>query len=122
MTDRFSEKLMEHFLDPRNRRVIPHAHGTGICGRPGEGPFMVIQILIDKDRISDAAFQSHTCGVTVACGSVLTELLHGMEVDEAQRLTRDDIVLALGNVPPDKLHVPDAAIRALHAALNEADA
>ncbi len=120
MADRFSETLMDHFLDPRNRRAIPHAHGTGISGQPGDGPFMIIQILIDSDRITDAAFQSHTCGVTVACGSALTELLHGMPVAEACRLTCDDLIRALGDVPPDKRHVPDAAIRTLHAALNEA--
>ena len=99
---------------------MEHPDGTGVSGVPGQGPFLVIQIRTDGKMITDAAFQSHTCGVTVACGSILTELLIGRSLTAAPQLTPDDIVTALGSIPIEKQHVPESAIRALQQALKEA--
>jgi nitrogen fixation NifU-like protein len=120
MAERFTEILMEHFLDPRNRGTLDYPNGTGVSGVPGQGPFIVIQLACTHDVISQARFNSHNCGVTVATGSVLTELIQNRRLDYAMQLSSSDIETALGGIPVDKRHVPEGAIAALRQAIAEA--
>ena len=111
---------MEHFMEPVNRGTMDNATGTGVTGVPGSGPFFVFQIRTVDGRVTDTRFQSHTCGVTVASGSVLTELVIGRSMDECRELSVEYLTSALGGVPSDKLHVPETAIKTLYQALTEA--
>jgi nitrogen fixation NifU-like protein len=120
MTERFSELLMEHFLDPNNRGTLTDPDGTGVSGVPGQGPYFVIQVKCADGIIKDARFHSHNCGVTVASGSVLTGLILNMPLTTAIQLTAQQIAASLGGVPPDKQHIPETAIMALRQALEEA--
>ena len=89
-------------------------------GSPGEGPFMVIQIVCANQIVTDAAFQSHNCGVTVACGSVLTTMILNKSLRQCSQITAKDVSEALNGVPLDKMHVPEFAVNALQQAIEEA--
>ena len=118
--NRYSDKLMEHFQEPQNRGTLPRADGVGVSGTPGAGPYFVFQIMCRDGLVVAAAFQSHTCGVTVASGSVLTTLVLNKSLRECQLITAQDIAAALDGVPPDKVHIPEFALRAMQHAIVEA--
>lgn len=120
MAARFSETLMEHFQDPLNRGRLDHPTGVGVSGVPGKGPFIVIQITSEESCVVDARFQCHNCGVTVACGSVLTSIVQGRSFDECLKLDSQALSNALDGIPPDKAHVLEFALCALKGALEEA--
>lgn len=120
MSSRYSDRVMDHFQNPQHRGSLPEASGTGVWGVPGSGPFFVLQIRLEGNQISAAAFQSHSCGVTVACGSVISTILHGMDLDDAGRLTSEALIEALDGVPVDKRHIPEMVIRTLQQAIHEA--
>ena len=120
MTERFSETLMDHFLDPRNRGTLERSDGTGVSGVPGQGPFFMIQLGCVDGVIHEARFNSHSCGVTVAAGSVLTELILNRRLVDAVFITPRDIEVALGGVPIDKRYVTESAIATLRQAIAEA--
>lgn len=111
---------MEHFLEPRNRGTLAHPDGTGVSGIPGQGPFFVIQLVCIDGVIQQARFNCHNCGVTVASGSILSQLTNGKSLTDALQLSAHDIIEALGGVPVAKRHVPDIAIAALRQAITEA--
>lgn len=119
MANRFSETLMEHFLEPRNRGTLEHPDGTGVSGVPGRGPFFVFQLTCTDGVIVQARFNCHNCGVNVASGSVLTELVQNKRLDEAIQISASDIEKSLGGIPVDKRHVPETAIAALRQAISE---
>ncbi len=118
--NRYSDLIMEHFLEPQNRGKLENPSGVGLSGCPGEGPFMVIQIVCVDQIVIDAAFQSHNCGVTVACGSVLTTMILNKSLGQCCQITAKDISEALDGVPLDKMHVPEFAVSALQQAIEEA--
>ncbi len=120
MTERFTDTLMEHFLEPRNRGILESPDGTGVSGVPGQGPFLVIQLACADGVIRQARFNSHSCGVTVATGSVLTELVLNRRLTDAMLIAASDIERELGGVPIDKRHVTEAAITTLRQAIAEA--
>lgn len=120
MANRFSEILTEHFLEPRNRGTLEHPDGTGVSGVPGQGPFFVFQLTCIAGVIIQARFNCHNCGVHVASGSVLTELVQNKPLDEAIQISASDIEQSLGGIPVDKRHVPETAIAALRQAIVEA--
>jgi nitrogen fixation NifU-like protein len=119
MGNRYSETIMEHFLEPRNRGQLEHPSGVGLSGTPGQGPYFVLQIVHDGQHIQAAKFQCHNCGVTVACGSVLTEMVVNKPIGECQQITQQQLAEALDGVPSDKLHMLSFAIEALKSALRE---
>jgi nitrogen fixation protein NifU and related proteins len=114
---RFSETLMDHFTSPRHTGSLEAPDCVGQAGTLGQGPFMVIQLRLVEDRVADVRFQTYGCGVSIACGSALTELVLGRTIAECEALAPEDIVTALERVPPDKAHGPVLAITALRAAL-----
>ena len=85
-----------------------------------EGPFFVFQVRLEDDLIVAARFQSHTCGVTVASGSVLTDLVTGQSCYDCQQLSPEELADALGGVPDDKRHVTELAVRTMQQAVEEA--
>ena len=118
--DRYSETVMEHFLDPQNRGVLVSPSGVGVSGVPGEGPFLVFQIICTASSVSSASFQCHNCGVTVASGSMLTKMLLGKTLEECRPNSAEDIIAALGGIPPDKQHATQFALLAMRQAVEDA--
>lgn len=114
---RFSETLMDHFQSPRNRGRMEPADAVGIAGVPGQGRHLILYVRVEGERIGQAQFDCHGCGVTIACGSALTELIIGRTPPECAALSVDDLVDALDGVPSDKRDCPGFAIHALRAAL-----
>jgi NifU-like protein involved in Fe-S cluster formation len=110
---RFSETLMDHFQAPRNRGRLEGADATGVAGVPGQGRFMVLYIQVAEGRIAKAQFECHGCGVTIACGSALTELIVGLPIDDCEKVTCSDLVSALDGVPADRGDCPEFAMQAL---------
>ena len=115
---KYSEVMMEHVMSPRNGGVMENPTLTGHAGTPGRGAFMVLYLDVDRDRIRAAKYHTVGCGPTIACGSMLSELVVGRSIEDCRELTADDLIEALDGVPPDKLHCPALAIAALRDALS----
>lgn len=115
---RFSETVMEHVQDPHHRGVLPEATHAGTVGEPGRGAYFVLQLRVQDKRVMAASFQCNACGVTIACGSLLTEWLQDRSVTECVSFTAADLIDLAGGLPPDKQHCPHLAITALRAALS----
>ena len=116
---RFSDTLMDHFQAPRNEGRLDSADAIGVAGVPGQGRYIVIYLRIVQGHVASARFQCHGCGVTIACGSALTELIEGRTCQECWALTPDDLTKALDGLPPDKGDRAGFAIHALREALRQ---
>ncbi len=114
---KFSDTLMDHFTSPRNSGPMESPDATGHAGFPGRGPFLILYLRIRDDRIHTAKFQTYGCGPTIACGSMLTELITGHPVAECLQLTTEELIAVLDGVPVEKLQSPALAIAALPDAL-----
>src|SRR5271154_7303306 len=101
---KYSEKVMDHFLSPRNCGHMAGADRIGLIGIPGSGPFMLFYLRLDGGRVADAMFQTYGCGTTIAAGSMLTELVKNRSIEDCQGITEEQLVQALDGVPYDKLH------------------
>jgi nitrogen fixation NifU-like protein len=108
---------MEHFSEPRNFGRMEGADFVGVAGLPGQGRYLVIYMKLESRRIAEATFHCHGCGATIACGSMLTEMITGKVVDECRELTAGNLIAALGGLPPDKKHCAGFAVQALKNAL-----
>jgi nitrogen fixation NifU-like protein len=115
----FSDTLMDHFQSPRNSRRIANPDLVGLAGVPGNGPYLALYIRLDKTSIVESGFQTHGCGVSIACGSMLTELITHQSVTECHELTPERLSEALDGIPATKLHCPVLAIAALKDALKD---
>jgi nitrogen fixation NifU-like protein len=113
----YSDKLMEHFQAPRNNGPMANSDSIGLVGVPGQGPFFLLCLRLQADRVTEAKYQTNGCGATIAAGSVLTEMITGRAISECLAITSERLTEALGGVPPDKLHCPAMAVTALHDAL-----
>ena len=91
---------------------------TGHAGTPGRGAFLILYMSVADGRIAAAKYHTVGCGPTIACGSVMSELVLGRSIAECQELAAEDLIEALDGVPPDKLHCPALAIGALRDALS----
>lgn len=116
---RYSETLMDHFTAPRNSGPLEAPDATGHAGTPGRGPFLILYLRIEDARVAAARFQTYGCGSTIACGSMLTELITGRSIADCLHLTIETLIEALDGVPPEKLHSPALAIAALRDALGK---
>lgn len=114
---RFSETLMDHFQYPRNRGVLPDPDFRGAAGNPSGGRFIGLQGRVSEGRVAEVRFEAQGCGVTIAIGSVLTELVLGMSRDECLALTSKDIADALDGLPPDRSEHADLGLAALRDGL-----
>lgn len=117
----YSEKVMEHFRNPRNVGEIPNADGVGTVGNPVCGDMMTIYIKVKDNRIKDIKFKTFGCGAAVATSSMITELAKGKTLEDALKITRKDVADSLGGLPPIKMHCSNLAADALHEAINDYD-
>ena len=116
----YSEKVMDHFMNPRNVGEIADANGVGEVGNATCGDIMRIYLKINDDGIiEDVKFKTFGCGAAVATSSIATEMIKGKSVEEAMALTNKAVVDALDGLPPQKLHCSVLAEEAVHAALED---
>jgi len=113
----YSEKVMEHFSNPRNVGEIEDADGIGEVGNPVCGDMMTIYIKVDDGRLSDVKFKTFGCGAAIATSSMITELAKGKTIEEALEISRDDVADSLDGLPPVKMHCSNLAADGLHAAI-----
>ena len=115
----YSEKVMDHFRNPRNVGVLENADGVGEVGNSKCGDIMKIYLKIDRDTISDVKFETFGCGSAIASSSMATELIKGQPVSEALKLTNRAVAEALDGLPAHKLHCSVLAEEAIKAALKD---
>ena len=113
----YSEKVMDHFANPRNVGEIEDANGIGEVGNAKCGDIMKMYIKVDKGVISDVKFKTFGCGAAVATSSMATEMIKGKPIEEALTLSNKAVVEALDGLPPVKVHCSLLAEEAIHAAL-----
>jgi len=115
----YSEKVMDHFRNPRNVGEISNADGIGTVGNPVCGDMMSIYIKVKDNHLTDIKFKTFGCGAAVATSSMITELAKGKSLDEALKITRGDVAESLGGLPPVKMHCSNLAADALHEAIKD---
>jgi nitrogen fixation NifU-like protein len=115
----YSEKVMEHFNNPRNVGVIDDADGVGEVGNPVCGDVMKITIRVENDVITDIKFQTLGCGAAIATSSIVTELARGMTLQEAAAITKQRVADELGGLPPVKMHCSVLATDGLKVAIDD---
>ena len=113
----YSEKVMDHFANPRNVGEIPDADGVGEVGNAKCGDIMKMYLKIDNGIITDVKFKTFGCGAAVATSSMSTELIKGKAIDEALKLTNKAVIEALDGLPAAKLHCSVLAEQAMKAAI-----
>lgn len=113
----YSEKVLDHFRNPRNVGEIENPDGVGAVGNPVCGDMMTIHIKVKENRIVDIKFKTFGCGAAIATTSMTTELAKGKTLDEALKITRNDVAEELGGLPPVKMHCSNLAADALHEAI-----
>lgn len=119
MEDIYTEKVKDHFFHPRNIGEIKDADGIGTVGNPVCGDVMTIYIKVKDGRIADIKFKTYGCAAAIASSSIATEMVKGMTLDEAMKLTRDDVANELGGLPAIKMHCSNLAADALHEAIKD---
>jgi nitrogen fixation NifU-like protein len=115
----YTEKVKEHFFHPKNVGEIKNADGIGKVGNPTCGDVMAIYIKVKDNRISDIKFKTFGCTAAIATSSILTEMAKGKTLDEALKITRDDVANELGGLPAIKLHCSNLAADALREAIKD---
>lgn len=115
----YNEKVMEHFKNPKNVGEIEDADGIGKVGNPVCGDVMCIYIKVKDNRITDIKFKTFGCVSAIATTSMLTELAKGKTLDEAKKITRDDVANSLGGLPTVKMHCSNLAADALKDAIRD---
>lgn len=113
----YSDKVMDHFKNPRNTGEIIDADGVGTVGNPVCGDLMTMYIKVKENRIKDIKFKTFGCGAAIATSSMTTELAKGKTLDEAMKITRASVAESLGGLPKVKMHCSNLAADALHAAI-----
>lgn len=113
----YSEKVVEHFTNPRNVGEIENADGIGQVGNPVCGDIMKIYLKIENDIIKDVKFKTFGCGAAIATSSIATELIKGKKLEDALQLTNKAVVEALDGLPPVKLHCSVLAEEAVKEAI-----
>ncbi len=117
--EEYSDKVKDHYMNPRNTGVIENPSGEGTVGNPVCGDIMTIYINVDEnERLTDVKFSTFGCGAAIATSSMITEMAVGMTVDEAYNITRNDVAEELDGLPPIKMHCSNLAADALQAAID----
>ncbi|MBQ6820352.1 MAG: Fe-S cluster assembly scaffold protein NifU [Clostridium sp.] len=115
----YSDKVMDHFRNPRNVGEIENASGVGEVGNAKCGDIMKVYLKIEDNIIKDAKFKTFGCGSAIASSSMATELIIGKTVDEAWELSNKAVAEALDGLPPVKMHCSVLAEEAIHKAIND---
>ncbi|HMK59577.1 MAG TPA: Fe-S cluster assembly scaffold protein NifU [Dissulfurispiraceae bacterium] len=113
----YSEKVMDHFMNPRNVGDMPDADGVGMEGNPTCGDAMQLFIKVENDRIVDAKFRTFGCGAAIAVSSMITEMIKGKTLDEAMSMSKEAVADELGGLPPQKMHCSNLGADALKKAI-----
>ena len=113
----YTDKVMEHFKNPRNMGEMKDADAVGEVGNPTCGDLMYIYIKVKDDKIDDISFQTFGCGAAIATSSMVTEMAKGKTLDQALTITRKDVADALDGLPPIKMHCSNLAADGLHLAI-----
>lgn len=115
----YSDKVMDHFLHPRNVGEIPDANGIGNVGNPICGDVMRMYIKVENDVIVDAKFKTFGCGAAIATSSMATEMVKGKRIDEALKISNRAVAEALDGLPAVKMHCSVLAEEALKSAIKD---
>ena len=115
----YSEKVMDHFQNPRNVGEIENPDGIGHVGNPVCGDIMELYIKVNGNTIIDAKFKTFGCGAAIATSSMITEMIKGKSVDEALKISNRTVVEALDGLPPVKMHCSVLAEEALRSAIED---
>jgi len=113
----YSEKVLEHFKNPKNVGEMKDADGMGTVGNPVCGDMMSMYIKVKDEKIEEVSFKTFGCGAAIATSSMTTELAKGKTLDEAMNISRQDVAEALDGLPPVKMHCSNLAADALHEAI-----
>ncbi|MDP2940578.1 MAG: Fe-S cluster assembly scaffold protein NifU [Candidatus Omnitrophota bacterium] len=119
MPEGYSDKVMDHFLNPRNVGEIPDADGVGNVGNPICGDIMRLYIKVENGKIVDAKFKTFGCGAAISTSSMVTELVKGKTIEEALQISNKAVAEALGGLPPIKMHCSVLAEEALKSAVED---
>ena len=119
MPELYSEKVMDHFVNPRNVGEIPDADGIGSVGNPVCGDIMKLYIKVEGGKITDAKFKTFGCGAAIATSSMVTELVKGKPLEDALKISNQAVAEALGGLPPVKMHCSVLAEEALKSAIED---
>lgn len=117
--DEYTEKVMEHYENPRNVGIVDDPDGIGVVGNPACGDVMKLSIKVDNGIIVDAKFKTFGCGAAIATSSMVTEMIKGKSIDEALRISNKAVAEALGGLPKVKMHCSVLAEDALKAAIDD---
>jgi nitrogen fixation NifU-like protein len=115
----YSEKVMDHFQNPRNVGEIKEADGTGEIGNPVCGDMMSFYIKVKDDIIEDVKFKTFGCGAAIAVSSMVSEMAKGKTLDEAMLITNASVAKELGGLPANKMHCSNLGADALHKAIED---
>ena len=115
----YTEQVMDHFMNPRNMGEMEDPSGVGTVGNAKCGDIMRIYIKVENDVITDVKFKTFGCGAAIATSSKATEIVKGMTLEEAEKVTNKMVMEALGGLPPVKVHCSVLAEEALHAAIQD---
>ena len=115
----YSQKVMDHFMNPRNMGEIKNADGIGEVGNPVCGDLMKLFIKVKNNKIVDVKFQTFGCGAAIATSSMITELVIGKTIEEAIEITNKQVAQSLDGLPPAKMHCSNLAADALKAAIED---
>ena len=118
-SENYTDTVIEHFMCPRNVGIIKDANGEGIIGDPGCGDSLCIYIKVKNNIIDDISFLVFGCPASIATSSMTTELVKGKTIEQALKLTEDDIVNALGGLPENKKHCSNLGVKALRKAIDD---
>jgi nitrogen fixation NifU-like protein len=119
MEDKYTKIVKDHFFNPRNVGEIKDADGIGTVGNPKCGDIMTIYIKVKNDKIKDIKFKTFGCAAAIASSSIGTELVKGKTLDEAMKLSRDDVANELGGLPAIKLHCSNLVSDAIREAIKD---
>lgn len=114
----YNDKVIDHFTNPRNVGEMPEPDVVGESGSFKCGDTMKIYLKVEKDKIVEVKFQTFGCGAAIASSSMLTEMVKGKTLEEAERVTNEDVAAQLGGLPPLKMHCSNLAADALRDAIN----
>ncbi len=115
----YSKKVLDHFMNPRNVGTIENADGYGKVGNPVCGDLMEMFIKVKDDVVTEIKFKTFGCGSAIATSSMVTEMVKGMPIDQAIKVTRNDVADELDGLPPQKMHCSNLAADALHEAIKD---
>jgi nitrogen fixation NifU-like protein len=113
----YSDKVMDHFSNPRNVGTLPDADGVGQVGNPVCGDMMTFYVKVKDDKLSDVKFQTFGCGAAIAVSSMVSEMAMGKTLDEAMTITNENVAEELGGLPKNKMHCSNLGADALHLAI-----